>query len=183
MRGSLSRTDIIGTEYYCPPELVSPEARISPLALNAVDMWCWGMLLWYTLIDGKPYESVSGGKLTEEQLLELKRSGLFHDVALEYCQQTLYAEPDAPEVISVIIDALSGVLQYDPARRPDSKTLIDEIVGKLGLEPHPAGGSKAFAVEQSLPLFDASIYIQPLVYSLIVCRSQKCTTTCYLSLA
>ena len=41
------------TEPYNPPELPSGRGRISSSLVEKVDVWGWGMLLWYVMIDGK----------------------------------------------------------------------------------------------------------------------------------
>lgn len=153
------RPDIIGTEQYCPPELVPPEARVSPSNLKAIDIWCWGMLLWYTLVNGKAYATVSGGDITKEQMQEFKQSGLMNNIAVEYCQQMLYEEQHDPQLIATILDSLSGSLQLDPTRRPSSESLLDGIVHQLNLEPRHISTFKPLETEQSLPSFDVSASI------------------------
>jgi serine/threonine protein kinase len=148
------KPDIIGTEKYCPPELVLQDARVPSSNFKAIDVWCWGMLLWYVLLDGEPYCASHGSEFTTDQIQKLKMDCSLGDRALEYCKAVLYEQQHEPGLVEVILDSLSDALQHSPEKRPTSEFLLHKICDRIGLPEGGAISSQPLGTQLTLPPFD-----------------------------
>ena len=122
-----------------PPELPGGRSQIVSCLVENADVWGWGMLLWYVMIDGKLLENERywkcGGQFYSEDLREdidlegLKETDGVSFVASTTCEAYLsYAHTPAEVAVTRRISTiLKSTLVKDPSERPSILDLIKEM--------------------------------------------------------
>ena len=152
-RRALYSSEIGGTEKFFPPERYSSDA-IPISNLPAIDVWCWGMLLWYILIDGDTYKTLDGRELERESLRQEKQNGLIQGTAVKSCQSIYNEQQHNNHILSIALEALHRSLDYDPKKRAPARDLLRGM--KHGLDGSTPASGPAVALSQTchLPPFD-----------------------------
>ena len=131
--------DLAYSEPHSPPELPGGMGRILSGLVEKVDVWGWGMLLWYVMIDGKLLEDdrywKCGGQFYREDLREdidlegLKETDGLSSVASTTCEAYLsYTHTPAEMALTRGISTiLKSTLVKDPSERPSILDLIQKM--------------------------------------------------------
>lgn len=164
--------DFIGTLQYSPPELSKPQDLVTgdPIKLEFIDVWCWGMLLWYVLMDGMPYfiQIPPEAESLEERLKRLqskKISGDLKNIAIEECRQFLQEQYHDYGIVPVILESLSETLECDPDKRPNAEDLLKKICKRPELATYRTVVSEQLEADTSLSLFNVSKILKLLFQS------------------
>ncbi|KAL8639572.1 MAG: hypothetical protein Q9226_008858 [Calogaya cf. arnoldii] len=132
-RRGFIRTQIRGTPLYNPPEL-DCSSDLTPQQAIAGDIWCWGMLLWRSVIDGKQY-SCDSNEIMHPRAIDLKQmqtlrkqqdfSSLAIDCARRHMEMSRESRPRLKELVYWLLEA---TLRRDPSERLKSGQIRDHIV-------------------------------------------------------
>ena len=179
--------DMAYSEPHSPPELPGGMGKILSGLVEKVDVWGWGMLLWYVMIDGKLLENERywkcGGQFYSEDLREdidlngLKETDSLSSVASTTCEAYLsYTHtPAEMALIRGISTILKSTLVKDPSERPSILDLIQamaelhdnprRMLTRASLGPAIQGGHALEAMAEPKPLaempyFDVCISIR-----------------------
>ncbi|KAJ5057278.1 hypothetical protein J3E72DRAFT_387986 [Bipolaris maydis] len=115
------RDQLVGTDFYKPPELGKPKATFYGGIADRVDIWCWGMLLWEVLLDGKI-------DVTTEFMHELRNTGRVAEYACKRCKEYLETHhKDERRMFLAVLKLLDEALLEDPRRRPSAASLIPHV--------------------------------------------------------
>lgn len=110
---------IHGTRLYRPPELDERDLHLTAKEAQAVDVWCWGMILWQVMITGLPSPE-ERDTLEEETIVELRKNDCdeLQRVAINSIRRNY---PDStPEfgLINFVCSLIQETLVRDPLSRP-----------------------------------------------------------------
>ena len=130
------------TPLYSPPEIPDGRGNVQSFLVEKADVWGWGMLLWYVMIDGQlvkenfrsfdqPHPSNNRWQALDESTFNrLKRTGELAAVAArsttDYLTST-HMEGEV-ELIGKIADQLRLTLANDPHDRPSIADLYEKCV-------------------------------------------------------
>ena len=126
-------TQIRGTPLYNPPEL-DDSSCLKPQQAMAGDIWCWGMLLWKTIIDGEPYSYNSNElhgleAIDSRQMKKLRSQQDFSSMAKDCARRHMERFGESrPRLKDLVYWLLEATLRQDPLQRLDAKELRRHIV-------------------------------------------------------
>lgn len=114
---------------YRPPER-DEFLHLQAKTAKAADIWCWGMLLWKVLSDGKPYEH-NGLPISKEQMIGFRQSGSVAHIARASLEHR--GREQAHRDINVIVPQtvlciLEKALQHDATSRPTAHEILFELL-------------------------------------------------------
>jgi serine/threonine protein kinase len=116
-----NRDQLLGTDLYRPPELAKPGATFHGNIADRTDTWCWGMLLWEVLLDGRL-------DITKQAMQSLRESGSVAQSALGECKAYLESHhKDEKRMFPSILHILSEALNENPLLRPSAAGLISKV--------------------------------------------------------
>ncbi|KAI4279890.1 MAG: hypothetical protein L6R38_004895 [Xanthoria sp. 2 TBL-2021] len=124
---------IRGTPLYNPPEL-DCSSDLTPQHAIAGDIWCWGMLLWRTIIDGEQYsyhsnETLDPRTIDLKQMQTLRKQQDFSSVAVDCARRQMERFGESrPRLRELVYWLLEATLRRDPSNRLDAGQLRDHIV-------------------------------------------------------
>ncbi|KAL8858026.1 MAG: hypothetical protein Q9178_005487 [Gyalolechia marmorata] len=124
----------LGTEAYLPPEAAGGAQHIPVITAKSADIWCWGMLLWEVMVDGK-YHDETGRLVDSEEvqhwLPSLRRRGTTCDVAREDVKRHLESHDSIDE--KPIASFVDEILEHTLKQTPRERWSADEIVERRRL--------------------------------------------------
>ncbi|KAF2495498.1 kinase-like protein [Lophium mytilinum] len=123
-----TRREVIGTDFYSPPELSSAEAVIDVANMKSVDVWCWGLLMWRVLIDGMEYSDAEGHQIDPGAMRALREQGNIAATAKDACKNYLNLHHSREgAALSSIVGILVDALSHNAADRPDALSLLSRL--------------------------------------------------------
>ncbi|KAL8924701.1 MAG: hypothetical protein Q9208_003891 [Pyrenodesmia sp. 3 TL-2023] len=126
-------TQIRGTPLYNPPEL-DCSSDLTPQHAMAGDIWCWGMLLWRSVIDGEQYsydsyEFVDPRAIDLKQMQNLRNQQDFSSMAIDCARRRMERLGESrPRLRELVYWLLEATLRRDPSARLGAGELRDHIV-------------------------------------------------------
>lgn len=120
---------IQGTPFYSPPEIDNASPNLTVGTVKAIDIWCWGLLMWQVVIGGGSFISEEGEEIDDSIMETLRRRNLVADTAWKSCSKYIRANHfnEQGTFRESIMKALQAALLVDPARRPCAGELCESL--------------------------------------------------------
>ena len=119
--------EVLGTPFYQAPELDGMPQRVGAETIKATDIWCWGILLWEVMTDGKlqhENQTIDGAGMRQ-----LRASRQVAEVARTNCAR-VFNELHAHEYYAasqIVLETISAALHSDPMQRPSAENLLTQL--------------------------------------------------------
>lgn len=123
-----TRREVLGTDFYSPPELNDAEAILEVANMKSVDIWCWGLLMWKVMIDGADYAYADGPEINRDEMQTLREHDRMATTAKDACEKYLNAHHSRESTgFSTILGVLLDALCPNASDRPNAPSLLSRL--------------------------------------------------------